>query len=107
MAPAALTPASSGTSTPTTRTASALTEAGIKHMLPNSNTDATAKLPSLDASRLKVTLTQTPRAVPEIGSAEESAQKTCTDHMVTALWTAEGGWQAPEMKPYGPLAIVR
>lgn len=103
MAPAALTPASSGTSTPTTRTASALTEAGIKHMTGNTTTPSLAPL---DASRLRVSLTQKPRAVPEIDSAEERAQKTCTDHMVTALWTAEKGWEDPELKPYGPLEIV-
>lgn len=105
MAPAAITPASSGTTTPTTRTASALTEAGIKHMLPASN-GTTPSLAPLDASRMTVTLTQSPRPVPEIGSAEERAQKTCTDHMVTALWTAEEGWHAPELKPYGPFSIM-
>lgn len=34
------------------------------------------------------------------------AQKTCTDHMVTARWTVENGWDAPELKPYGPLSIM-
>lgn len=105
MAPAALTPDSSGTSTPTTRTASALTEAGIKHMLPSSNGTA-ATLAPLDASLTITTLNQSPRSVPAIGSPEERAQKTCTDHMITALWTAESGWAAPELKPYGPLSIM-
>ena len=105
MAPAAISPASSGTSTPTTRTASALTEAGIKHCLPSSNGTVSTLAP-LDASRMTITLTQSPRSVPEIGSAEERAQKTCTDHMVTALWTAEHGWEAPELKPYGAFSIM-
>ena len=105
MAPAAITPDSSGTTTPTTRTASALTEAGIKHALPTSNS-TTPPLAPLDASLMTTTLTQNPRSVPEIGSAEERAQKTCTDHMVTALWTSEHGWHAPELKPYGPLTLM-
>lgn len=105
MAPAALTPDSSGTNTPTTRTASALTEAGIKHALPSSN-GTTSTLAPLDASLMTTTLTQAPRPVPEVGSAEERAQKTCTDHMITCLWTAESGWARPELKPYGPLSLM-
>lgn len=32
--------------------------------------------------------------------------RTCTDHMVTARWTLEDGWEAPELKAYGPLSIM-
>ncbi len=31
--------------------------------------------------------------------------KVFTDHMLTAEWTAAGGWQAPEIVPYGPLDL--
>ncbi|WPG98378.1 branched-chain amino acid aminotransferase II [Acrodontium crateriforme] len=99
MAPVAITPESSGTTTPTT--ASGLTQAGIKHAHPPSKSEA-----PLDASRMKVTLTQTPRQVPEPNSPEVMAQKTCTDHMVTARWTVENGWDAPELKPYGAFSIM-
>ncbi|KAK4575124.1 hypothetical protein LTR86_000976 [Recurvomyces mirabilis] len=105
MAPAMITPESSGTNTPTTITATKLTQAGIQHMLPNSNGDL-PNLRPLDASKMAVTITTAPRTVPEWNGAEAKAQKTCTDHMVTARWTAEEGWDAPEMKPYGPLSIM-
>ncbi|KAI7374516.1 hypothetical protein KC336_g20199, partial [Hortaea werneckii] len=98
MAPAPITPESSGTSTPTGSTATSLTKAGIKHMLPNTNGTDEHGLARLDASSMKVTLTQNPRAVPAPDSAEIKAQKTCTDHMITARWTAESGWEAPELK---------
>lgn len=99
--PAALTPESlSGTSTPTTQSASKLTEAGIKHAFSPSSTGA------LDVSKMTRTLTTAPRTVPAPDSAETKAQKTCTDHMVSAKWTVENGWEAPELKPYGPLNIM-
>ncbi|KAK5133950.1 hypothetical protein LTR08_007070 [Meristemomyces frigidus] len=106
MAPVAITPESSGTTTPSTATASSLTQAGIKHMQANSNTGETANLAPLDASKMTTELTKSPRAVPEPMSDETKAQKTCTDHMVTAKWTVEQGWEAPEMKPYGPFSIM-
>lgn len=125
MAPAAISPESSGTTTPTTATASALTEAGIKKMSTISN-DSNMNLAALDASMMTVELTASPRTVPEPNSAEVksqvcdgsgaavrrmlterlSSQRTCTDHMITAKWTEENGWEAPELKPYGPFSIM-
>lgn len=102
MAPSAITPESSGTSTPT---ATSLTAAGIKHQQPASNGHASGLAP-LDTSRMTYTLNTSPKTVPEPDSAETRAQKTCTDHMVTARWTVENGWDAPELKPYGPLSIM-
>lgn len=101
MAPAALTPESSGTTTPTTAKASSLTQAGIKHFQGGEPQEA-----PLDASRMTITLNPSPRNVPAMDSPEVLAQKTCTDHMVTAHWTASHGWAAPELKPYGPFAIM-
>lgn len=99
MAPTApLTPASSGTTTPTT--ASALTSAGIKHQI-------AAPTPApLDASKTTFTYTTTPRPVPAADSPETRSQKVCTDHMISARWTAEHGWEAPALRPYGPLALM-
>lgn len=100
--PAALTPESmSGTSTPTSTSVSKLTEAGIKHAFPQGS-----PFGALDASKMTYTLTSSPRTVPAPDSAETKAQKTCTDHMVSARWTVENGWDAPELKPYGPLSIM-
>lgn len=104
MAPAPITPESSGTTTPTTASASALTEAGIKHMLPSNN--GKPGLAPLNASQMTIELTKDPRPVPEPNGAEARAQATCTDHMVTARWTAEFGWEAPQLKPYGPFSIM-
>lgn len=107
MAPVALTPDQSGTSTPTSTSASALTQAGIKHALNGSAAaNGSEQQQPLDTSLMTYTYTSTPRTVPEPDSAETKAQKTCTDHMVSARWTIEHGWDAPELKPYGPLAIM-
>ncbi|KAK3109941.1 hypothetical protein LTR53_016285 [Teratosphaeriaceae sp. CCFEE 6253] len=105
MAPAFATPESSGTTTPTTTTASKLTEAGIKHASANSN-GQTGSLAPLNASSMTTTLTPSPRAVPEWNGEAAREQKTMTDHMVAARWTVEHGWDAPELKPYGPLSIM-
>lgn len=102
MAPAAITPDASGTTTPTTAKASTLTQAGIKH---EQNGHSGAQAP-LDASKMTVKLTEAHRSPPELDSDETRAQKTCTDHMVTARWTVESGWDAPELRPYGPLSIM-
>jgi branched-chain amino acid aminotransferase len=69
-------------------------------------TKITTSLAELDASSIKITRTRNPRPVPTPGSAEEKSQKVCSDHMVSALWTAESGWGQPEITPYGPLSIM-
>lgn len=63
-------------------------------------------LAALDASKIQCTYTDAPRPVPALGSAEMASQKVCTDHMVQARWTLENGWEAPELKPYGPLSLA-
>ncbi|GAB7361497.1 hypothetical protein MBLNU230_g1553t1 [Neophaeotheca triangularis] len=100
------TPDTSGTSTPTGSSATSLTKAGIKHEQPSTNGSGSSPLAPLDASKINKTYTTSPRPVPEPDSAETRAQKTCTDHMITARWTAASGWETPELKPYGPLAIM-
>jgi branched-chain amino acid aminotransferase len=74
--------------------------------LPNGSTKTSSSLAKLDASDIRITLTQNPKTVPEPGSAEERSQKVCTDHMVSALWTVEKGWARPELTPYGPLSLM-
>lgn len=102
MAPIAITPEGSGSSTPTTASASALTQAGIKHALPKQDGEQAP----LDASLTITTLNKNPRKVPAPDSPEVLSQKVCTDHMISARWTIENGWEAPELKPYGPLNIM-
>ncbi len=83
------------------KTAPSVTNGFVHH---HHGTSAT--LPELDASLLRFNLTSSPRRVPEPNSPEVLSMKTCTDHMITASWTLADGWAAPEMKPYGPLAIM-
>ncbi|KAH7417282.1 aminotransferase [Cadophora sp. MPI-SDFR-AT-0126] len=59
----------------------------------------------LDASKLTVTKTSSPREIPEVNSHEVWDMKTCTDHMVMVTWTSDVGWHAPEIKQYGPLTM--
>ncbi|KAH9906665.1 branched-chain amino acid aminotransferase [Xylariomycetidae sp. FL2044] len=60
----------------------------------------------LDASKLSYTFTKTPREVPAPGVHNIDGESICTDHMITAEWSAKSGWQAPELKPYGPLSFM-
>lgn len=61
----------------------------------------------LDASRLEYTYTTTQRAIPAPNSPELWAQGEATDHMILARYdAAKGGWQAPQLVPYGPLTLM-
>ncbi|KAK5628666.1 hypothetical protein RRF57_004381 [Xylaria bambusicola] len=60
----------------------------------------------LDASKLTYTFTDSPREPPELGITEDNGNSICTDHMITAKWSAKTGWTAPELKPYGPLSLM-
>ncbi|KAH7364316.1 aminotransferase [Rhexocercosporidium sp. MPI-PUGE-AT-0058] len=59
----------------------------------------------LEASKLSITRTLSPREVPEVNSNEVWDMKTCTDHMVMATWTSSAGWHAPSIQAYGPLTM--
>jgi branched-chain amino acid aminotransferase len=63
-------------------------------------------LAELDASKVECTYTTSPRPVPAVGSPEMASQKVCTDHMIRASWTAEAGWSAPTLQPYGPISLA-
>lgn len=71
-----------------------------------SDKTSTSQAP-LDASRLRTTLTHTPRSVPDQNVADNHTDQTstCTDHMITVQWTAESGWDAPHLRPYGALEL--
>jgi branched-chain amino acid aminotransferase len=57
----------------------------------------------LDASLLTVQETTTPSSLPD--SSTLVFGQTFSDHMLCVKWSLEKGWQAPEIKPYAPLAI--
>jgi branched-chain amino acid aminotransferase len=56
---------------------------------------------------MKITLN--PHAVPTAERDEKVANcgfgKYYTDHMVVCEWTEAGGWEEPELKPYGPISL--
>ncbi|KAL4819986.1 branched-chain amino acid aminotransferase II [Aspergillus spinulosporus] len=59
----------------------------------------------LDSSKLRITLTKCPKPVPALDDPDLISQKVFTDHMVWARWTASSGWDAPEIRPHGPLSL--
>ncbi|KAJ2302050.1 branched-chain-amino-acid transaminase bat2 [Coemansia sp. RSA 2706] len=60
-------------------------------------------LPTIDASKLTKTLTTAPK--PLLDPKQLDFGKNFTDHMLCIRFTEEHGWEAPEIKPYGPLQI--
>ncbi|KAI5778276.1 aminotransferase [Geopyxis carbonaria] len=56
------------------------------------------QLAELDASLLQTTLTTNPR--PYAQPREWGRADVTTDHWVTASWTEETGWAAPQLRPY-------
>jgi branched-chain amino acid aminotransferase len=57
----------------------------------------------IDASKLQVTRNQNPGKLPPIETLEFGT--IFTDHILEVDWTKEGGWEAPVIKPYGPLML--
>lgn len=75
-------------------------------MLNGMSNEASGILPELDASKIHITRTTQFRPIPVPDSPEVWSQSTCTDHMITAKWTGDHGWEDPELKPYGPFFIM-
>lgn len=59
---------------------------------------------ALDASRLVIEPTPSPKPVPSDSSTLVFGQ-TFTDHMLTVRWNVSTGWDAPVIKPYAPLML--
>ncbi|KAI9369287.1 aminotransferase [Aspergillus egyptiacus] len=57
----------------------------------------------LDASKLTITRTTTPKDL--LPAKDLVFGKTFTDHMFTAEWTAGHGWHAPQIVPYQKLQL--
>ena len=77
-------------------------------VVPNGTNGANGKLApaELDASKLTVERTASPRAVPTPEEANAGPETVCTDHMVTAKWNVKTGWGAPRLHPYGPISLM-
>ncbi|OCH84707.1 branched-chain amino acid aminotransferase II [Obba rivulosa] len=67
------------------------------------NGNAAETGPNGDASKLRITLTQSRKAVPP--PEEQIFGKIYTDHMVVVSFDPAIGWLDPEIRPYGPLSI--
>ncbi|GME78229.1 unnamed protein product [Ambrosiozyma monospora] len=63
----------------------------------------TSQLAGLDASKLNITKTTTPKKV--LQNDQIVFGKTFTDHMLIIDWDAEKGWLTPQIQPYGPLVM--
>ncbi|KAF2016871.1 branched-chain amino acid aminotransferase II [Aaosphaeria arxii CBS 175.79] len=59
----------------------------------------------LDASKLTITHSTVQCPVPALGSPEQWAQNVCSDHMVQCQWSVSGGWETPEIVPFGNLSL--
>ncbi|GMG55655.1 unnamed protein product [Ambrosiozyma monospora] len=62
-----------------------------------------SQLAGLDASKLTITKTTTPKE--RLPNEQLVFGKTFTDHMLIIDWDAEKGWLTPQIKPYGPLVM--
>lgn len=60
-------------------------------------------LPQIDASKLTVQRTTTPR--PTLPKEQLKFGQLMSDHMLQIDWDYKNGWHAPTITPYGPLAI--
>ncbi|KAL3473765.1 aminotransferase [Aspergillus californicus] len=69
----------------------------------NFSATSIASKAALDASKLTITKTTTPKEL--LPSKELVFGKTFTDHMLTAEWTAADGWHAPKIVPYQKLQL--
>ncbi|KAL2421819.1 Branched-chain-amino-acid aminotransferase, cytosolic [Exophiala dermatitidis] len=104
MAPVAVTPVSPPS--PTLDDTSNLTKAGVESILSKTISNESPAVADLDASKLTFTPNLNPKSVPAPNSPEVWSQNYTTDHMLTARWTEQAGWEAPEIRPYGPLSIM-
>ncbi|KAL7266947.1 branched-chain-amino-acid transaminase bat2 [Rhizina undulata] len=62
-----------------------------------------ANLPGIDASKMTITRTQTPKAL--LKPEQLVFGKTFTDHMLSIEWNSTAGWAAPRITPYQNLSL--
>ncbi|KAJ5963392.1 uncharacterized protein N7479_003268 [Penicillium vulpinum] len=69
----------------------------------SASTATASQLPGLDASKLTITKTTTPKE--PMDSKDLVFGKYFTDHMLSMEWTATDGWHAPRIVPYQNLSL--
>lgn len=69
------------------------------------NAPAARALRGLDPAKTTVAITTNPKAYFRPDASQWGAVDMTTDHMVSARWTAETGWHAPELKPYARMDL--
>ncbi|KAK4219541.1 aminotransferase [Rhypophila decipiens] len=80
---------------------------GLTNDLTNGTNGHTPKSGELDASKLTIELADpNARQVPDEATACSGTETICTDHMITCTWKVSSGWEAPALKPYGPLSLM-
>jgi branched-chain amino acid aminotransferase len=57
----------------------------------------------IDASKMVVTKTETPKPLPELDGL--GFGKVFSDHMMICDWDVNTGWHAPTIVPYGPMEL--
>ncbi|KAA8900651.1 aminotransferase [Sphaerosporella brunnea] len=87
-----------------------LTTVAVKYALLDNNSTASptpAKasngelaLAELDSSKLKVTITNSPKPYYRPETSQWGRADATTDHWITVRWTDTVGWHAPELRPY-------
>ncbi|KIK54829.1 hypothetical protein GYMLUDRAFT_62895 [Collybiopsis luxurians FD-317 M1] len=69
----------------------------------NGHLEGPVSIPDLDPSKLTITLTDTPKPLPNPEDLVFGA--IMTDHMLVSSFDPINGWSAPEIKPYGPFTL--
>ncbi|KAJ1930897.1 branched-chain-amino-acid transaminase bat2, partial [Linderina pennispora] len=64
---------------------------------------SSSALPNIQSAAIQKTLTTEPK--PLVAKEKLVFGHTFSDHMLTVDWTRKGGWQKPQIIPYGPLSI--
>ncbi|KAG0136512.1 aminotransferase [Tuber indicum] len=87
-----------------------LTPAAVENCIAKSSTETNnvtnQKLAEIDPSKLKVTITKSPRQfLADSSKIEWGKADVSTDHWITVKWSETAGWAAPELKPYGPIDL--
>ncbi|KAI0014516.1 aminotransferase [Xylariomycetidae sp. FL0641] len=65
--------------------------------------DVQLEYPGLDASKLTITRSENPKE--PLPKEQLVFGRNFTDHMLTAEWTASGGWAAPAIVPYQKICL--